>query len=92
MKSLIKAVTVVLFLGAPVASFAQQSATLTRAQVRADLVQTERAGYSPLDWADYPYGEIQAAEFRAAQKSSTTDTSGYGSGRSGSSQSGDIAR
>ncbi|KLU23512.1 hypothetical protein EOS_24955 [Caballeronia mineralivorans PML1(12)] len=95
MESLIKAAAVVLVLAAPLASFAQpaqQSVTLTRAQVRADLIQAERAGYSPLDWADYPYGEIQAAEFRAAQKLSTTDTSGYGSSRSGTSQSGDIAR
>lgn len=90
MKSLTKVVAVAMFFAAPVASFAQSSEQpLTRAQVRAELVKAENAGYSPLAWADYPYGEIQAAEFRAAQKA---DTSGYGSGSSGTFQSGVVAR
>ncbi|MFM0417666.1 DUF4148 domain-containing protein [Paraburkholderia aromaticivorans] len=94
MKSLIKAVAVTLVVAAPVASLAQPAEqSITRAQVRADLIQAEQAGYNPLDWADYPYGEFKAAEFRAAlRKSSAIDTSGYGSGLGGNSWSGDIAR
>jgi opacity protein-like surface antigen len=91
MKSRIKVVAVCLVLAAPVASFAQANQQpVTRSQVRADLIQAENAGYSPLAWADYPYGEIQAAEFRAAAQNAYT--SGYGSGSSSTSQSGDIAR
>ena len=91
MKSLIKVVAVAIVLAAPVVSFAQSNPQpLTRAQVRADLIKAEKAGYSPLAWADYPYGEIQAAEFRAAAQKAAA--SGYGSGSSGTSQAGDIAR
>lgn len=94
MRSLIKAVTVAIVLAAPVASFAQQSQQpLTRAQVRAEIVQAKHSGYSPLAWADYPEGEFQAAQFRnSLHKAGSRDTSGYGSGQSGTSQSGDIAR
>ncbi|TKC83494.1 DUF4148 domain-containing protein [Trinickia terrae] len=88
MKSLIKAIAVALVLAAPVASFAQSNQPLTREQVRADLVQVEKAGYSPLDWMHYP-DNIQAAEARvAAQKGAAADTSGYGSVSRDSSQSG----
>jgi uncharacterized membrane protein len=47
MKSLIQAVVVAAALAAPVAVFAQSNAPLTRAQVRAELVQLEKAGYKP---------------------------------------------
>ncbi|KVT44906.1 DUF4148 domain-containing protein [Burkholderia ubonensis] len=49
-------------------TFAQSaSAPLTRAQVRADLIRLERAGYNPStsDEATYP-ADIQAAEAKAA--------------------------
>ncbi|KVA29019.1 DUF4148 domain-containing protein [Burkholderia ubonensis] len=49
-------------------TFAQSaSAPLTRAQVRADLIRLERAGYNPSanDDANYP-ADIQAAEAKAA--------------------------
>jgi hypothetical protein len=53
-------------LGAPVLSFAQSNAPLTRAEVRAALVRLERAGYSPsTDDIDYP-ADIQAAEAKIA--------------------------
>ena len=54
-------------LAAPALSFAQSNAPVTRAEVRADLVRVEQAGYNPSrgDDADYP-ADIQAAE--AAQK------------------------
>ena len=88
MKSLINALAV-LALVVPVVSFAQANQqSLTRAQVRADLIRAERAGYNPLAWADFPEGEYQAAQFRARNAAA----SGYGGSTSGGSQSGDIAR
>jgi hypothetical protein len=35
--------------------------TVTRAQVKADLAQVEKAGYNPSDWMHYPQN-LQAAE------------------------------
>lgn len=94
MKSLISGVAVFFVITAPAVSFAQTNQTpVTRAEVRAQLLKAEKDGYSPLAWADYPYGEVQAAKFRAASgKRAAGNTSGYGSGSNGTSQSGDIAR
>lgn len=48
MKSLIKAVAIAAVLAAPIASFAQASQQpVTRADVRADLIRVEQAGYNP---------------------------------------------
>ncbi|MFP3565987.1 DUF4148 domain-containing protein [Paraburkholderia sp. SIMBA_030] len=89
MKSLIKAVAVALVLAAPVASFAQSNGPVTRAQVRADLVQIEKAGYRPAAGKDPHYpADIQAAEARVAAQNDNAQTSGYGSATEGSSQSG----
>lgn len=88
MKSLIKAVAIALVLSAPIVSFAQSSEPVTRAQVRADLVQVEKAGYNPLDWMHYPEN-IQAAEARvAAQKGAAAETTGYGPSATAASESG----
>lgn len=69
----------------PAVTFAQQSDALTtRAQVRAELVQLEQAGYHPGDGdqTNYP-NSVQAAEARvAAQNGGAT---GYGGTVSGSS-------
>jgi len=67
MKSLIQAVAIAAVLATPVASFAQSNQPLTRAEVRAQLVQIEQAGYSPARGRDpyYPT-DIQAAEARVA--------------------------
>jgi hypothetical protein len=70
-----------------VSSFAQSDAPVSRAQVRAELVQLEKAGYQPGagDQATYPL-QIQAAEARvAAQNNAAT---GYGGVSGGSSASG----
>ncbi|SPB13224.1 membrane protein [Caballeronia novacaledonica] len=93
MKAIVGAV-VALSLAVPVVSFAQASGqSLTRAQVRADLIQAENAGYSPTAWADFPYGEVQAAKFRLAEhKAAKAESSGYGSSSGGRFQAGDIAR
>ncbi|MEX3956151.1 DUF4148 domain-containing protein [Trinickia sp. EG282A] len=56
---------------APTLSFAQSNGQVTRAQVRAELIQVEQAGYNPglADDPNYP-ADIQAAEAKvAAQRS-----------------------
>ncbi|WP_144145151.1 DUF4148 domain-containing protein [Paraburkholderia sp. BCC1884] len=89
MKSLIQAVVVAAALVAPVLSFAQQSDApkLTRAQVRAELVQLEQAGFRPGDGDNTSYPDkIQAAEAKVAARNGAS--SGYGGVVAGSSQSG----
>ncbi|MFL9964916.1 DUF4148 domain-containing protein [Paraburkholderia sediminicola] len=87
MKSLIQAVVVAAALAAPVAVFAQSNAPVTRAQVRAELVQLEQAGYNPAHGEDpyYP-ADIQAAEAKVAAQNGAA--SGYGGVVSGSSDAG----
>ncbi|WP_334053955.1 DUF4148 domain-containing protein [Burkholderia cepacia] len=90
MKSLIKAVALAALVAAPVVSFAQSQQPLTRAQVRAELVQLEKAGYNPNDWINYPEN-IQAAQAKIAAAQNTgaqADATGYGSNPVGTSQSG----
>ncbi|NPT42455.1 DUF4148 domain-containing protein [Paraburkholderia sp. 1N] len=87
MKSLIQAAVVAAALVAPLASFAQSSQPVTRAQVRAELVQLEKAGYNPGRSADAYYpNDIQAAEARVAAQNDAT--SGMGGVVGGSSASG----
>jgi hypothetical protein len=87
MKSLIHAVVVATILAAPVASFAQSAQPLTRAQVRAELIQLEKAGYDPLtDAYSYP-GSLQKAEARV--EAAHLEASSYGgTAVAGASQSG----
>ncbi|ASL46385.1 hypothetical protein bAD24_III03270 [Burkholderia sp. AD24] len=80
MKSLASLVVATSFLIVPLCGFAQQAnAPLTRAEVRADLVQIEKAGYSPAtgENQDYPR-DIQAAEAKVSAKGSAVTTSGVG--------------
>jgi hypothetical protein len=88
MKSLIQVVAVAAVLAVPAVSFAQQSnkAPVTRAQVRAELVQLEKAGYQPSRDDPYYPANIQAAEARVAAQNGAT--SGYGGSVSSSSASG----
>jgi Domain of unknown function (DUF4148) len=67
MNSLIKAVAVAVTIAAPLASFAQTSQPITRAQVNAELKQLEAAGYRPAAGNDpyYP-ADLQAAQTRIA--------------------------
>jgi hypothetical protein len=89
MKSLINAVALAALIAVPVASFAQSNQAVTRAQVRAELVQLEKAGYNPgaSDESAYP-ANLQAAEARVAAQNGAAQNSGYGSSTSGSSQAG----
>jgi hypothetical protein len=77
MKSLICAVFAAAVLAVSTLSFAQESnAPVTRAEVTADLVRVEQAGYNPArNDLNYP-ADIQAAEARI-HTSPTADTS-YG--------------
>lgn len=76
----------------PLASFAQTTAPLTRAQVRAQYVQLEKAGYNPArrDDATYP-ADIQAAEARVAAQEPAGElaVSGMGSSTGSTSQAGE---
>jgi len=90
MKSLIYAVVAASVLAAPVASFAQSNPSVTREQVRAELVQLQQAGYEASSrGAHYP-DDIQAALQRVHARNATAqaDTTGYGAAETGSSQSG----
>ncbi|WP_250511415.1 DUF4148 domain-containing protein [Caballeronia sp. GACF4] len=65
---------------APAMSYAQSNQPVTRAEVRADLVRLEKAGYKPAvnDDATYP-ADIQAAEAKvAASYAATHGTSDVG--------------
>ncbi|QIE25872.1 hypothetical protein SBC1_48550 (plasmid) [Caballeronia sp. SBC1] len=78
-------------LAAPVLSFAQSNAPVTRAEVRADLVRVERAGYNPARGNDNNYpADIQAAEAKiSAQSSQQQATQAYGGvAENGTSSSG----
>jgi hypothetical protein len=69
-----------------VSSFAQSNAPVTRAEVRAQLVQLEKAGYRPGGEDPYYPADVQAAEARvAAQNSAAT---GFGGVTDGASASG----
>jgi hypothetical protein len=98
MKSLIQAVVIAVAVAAPVASFAQssQNQPLTRAEVRAQLVQLEQAGYNPGRSGRDPYypADIQAAEAKVAAQNATAqaETTSYGAGSNGSSQAGERAQ
>ncbi|KVF20323.1 DUF4148 domain-containing protein [Burkholderia vietnamiensis] len=98
MKSLVQAVVVAAALVAPVVSFAQSGSALTRAQVRAELVQLQQAGYNTARGEDPHYPEaIQAAtarvadQQRAVAQAQGADASGYGAQVQGASASGSRA-
>jgi hypothetical protein len=74
MKSIAYAVVAAAALSASFGAFAQTS-PVTRAEVRAELVQLEKAGYHPGVSSPYYPSDIQAAQARVQGES---DTSGYG--------------
>lgn len=84
-KAFVPALVIVSALAAPTFAFAQSNAPVTRAQVRAELVQLEKAGYNPSeDRVNYPQ-DLQAAQARVNAENGTT---AYGASTAGSSQSG----
>jgi hypothetical protein len=96
MKSLIFAVAAASVLSMPLASFAQVQSNqpLTRAEVRADLVQVEQAGYRPGAGTDVHYpADIQAAEQHVAVKQGVAAANAGGvGGATGAAESGAPAR
>ncbi|WP_144156732.1 DUF4148 domain-containing protein [Paraburkholderia sp. BCC1885] len=87
MKSLIKAVALAAVIAAPIVSFAQSNQPVTRAQVRNELIQLEKAGYNPSNSNDTQYpADLQAAEAKVAAQNAAT--SGVGGAVSGSSAAG----
>ena len=84
MKSHITAVALALVLAAPVASFAQSNAPLTRQQVQDEIVQLEKAGFNPANanTVDFPTNVATGQAAVAGQDS------GYGPTVGGSSQAG----
>jgi Domain of unknown function (DUF4148) len=94
MRALIPAVVVASALAAPTFAFAQNNGPVTRAQVRAELVQLQQVGYNPAtDQTEYPKN-IQAAEARVAAQNEASSgyggTTGKGSSASGSRESGNV--
>ncbi|WP_233852460.1 DUF4148 domain-containing protein [Paraburkholderia sp. HD33-4] len=84
---LVQSLIVAALVAVPVVSFAQSQPqqALTRAEVRAEVVQLQKAGYSPAsDNAQYPQN-IEAAEARV---SGGNDVTGYGGVANGGSASG----
>jgi hypothetical protein len=83
---LVQSLIVAAVLAVPaVSSFAQSNAPVTRAEVKAQLVQLEKAGYQPgRDDPNYP-ADIQAAEARvAAQNGAAASFGGVSDGTSAS--------
>ncbi|WP_321931335.1 DUF4148 domain-containing protein [Paraburkholderia guartelaensis] len=87
MKVAVSALSIAVALAAPAIAFAQSNGALTRAQVRNQLVQLEKAGYRPGDGDQTTYPQqIQQAEARVVR--SAAASSGYGGVASGTSASG----
>ncbi|RZF30541.1 DUF4148 domain-containing protein [Paraburkholderia sp. UYCP14C] len=89
-RSLIEAGVIAALIATPLAVFAQSNQTsqpISRAQVRAELIQLEQAGYDPstANPLDYP-ANIQAAEAKVAAQNQAAQNSGYGAPANGSSQ------
>jgi hypothetical protein len=86
-KSFASAIVLASALAAPAFAFAQNNAPVTRAEVRAELVQLEKAGYNPAgDQVDYPRN-LQAAQARVNAEQGNGATA-YGASTAGSAQSG----
>ena len=88
MKTLIAAALAATVLAAPALSFAQESQPVTRAQVRAELVQLEKAGYRPGVSSPYYPEDLQAAQAKVAQQTATAEATAYGASTNGSTQAG----
>ncbi|NPT44430.1 DUF4148 domain-containing protein [Paraburkholderia sp. 1N] len=92
MKTLVCLTLAACALAGPLTGFAQSSpAPLTRAQVQAELMRLEQAGYNPSagDEGDYP-ADILAAEAKVAAEDAQRLAAGSvgGTGQTGSSQAG----
>lgn len=88
---LVQSLIIAAVVAIPAVSFAQSAQPVTRAQVRAELVQLQKAGYNPAsDETQYPMN-IQAAEARISAQNSVATTS-YGAPMDATSASGSHAQ
>ncbi|WP_206996438.1 DUF4148 domain-containing protein [Trinickia mobilis] len=89
MKSITRAVIVAAVISAPVVSFGQSSPQVSRAEVRAELAELEKAGYDPHEWINYPEN-LQAAEAKVSAQRAMAQAAevSYGGQSDASSQSG----
>jgi hypothetical protein len=87
---LVQSLIIAAVVAIPAVSFAQSNEPLTRADVRAQLVQLEQAGYNPAgDQTQYPKN-IEAAQARVDAEHGVTATS-YGSSTNGTAAAGSSA-
>ncbi|MBB5499380.1 DUF4148 domain-containing protein [Paraburkholderia sp. MM5384-R2] len=87
MKTSLKSCLLAAALLTPMMVWAQGGSTITRAQVRDELIELEHAGYSPAAASPYYPADIQAAEARVAVAHGNA-VSGYGTGANGASDAG----
>lgn len=83
-KLFVQAIAVAAAFAAPAITFAQSGAPVTRAQVRSELAQLEKAGYHPGDGDESTYPQdLQRAEARIAQSAAgANDVGGTTAGSS----------
>ena len=87
MKSFIRSFAIAFILCAPVASFAQARQPVTRTQVREQIVQIEKAGYTPGATDAYAYPEnIMKAEARIEAQKDAARNSDLGTVIKGTSE------
>jgi hypothetical protein len=87
---LVQSLIIAAVVAIPAVSFAQSNEPLTRAEVRAQLIQLEKAGYNPAgDQTQYPQN-IQAAQARIDAGNGVSAAS-YGSSTSGTTSAGSRA-
>ncbi|MFC0396834.1 DUF4148 domain-containing protein [Paraburkholderia rhizosphaerae] len=93
-KFTVAAVLAVGLLAGPVASYAQTHDPVTRAEVRANLIAVEKAGYTPSAGEDVNYpADIQAADAKiAAQQDSSYGGVAQGTSASGMKKHGSMMR
>ncbi|WP_176053164.1 DUF4148 domain-containing protein [Paraburkholderia caribensis] len=83
MKNLFQMVVLASALASPITVFAQSNQPVTRAQVRAELIEIEKAGYNPSRGEDpyYP-ADVQAAEAKLSAQRAATAVGGSSDGTS----------
>ncbi len=84
---LVTRLAIVALCATPLASLAQQSDGLTRAQVKADLQRVEQAGYNPSERDAFYPSDIQAAEAKVGQQNAYGASTNDGSSSSGRTMS-----
>jgi len=93
MKTPIQTIALIVALAAPFASFAQSSSPVTRAEVREQLIQLEKAGYIPGATDAYAYPQnARAAEEIVAAKNKAPHSTCDGSAANVESQPGLVSK